>query len=73
MNTMCEVQAWLNECKSVGIEPDMSRQLLAAMEREERLREALAMVRKDKWFPAMLEQTRVAVMNVIRNDYQEEK
>jgi hypothetical protein len=39
--TFDEVMHWLDECNSVGIEPDMARQLLATMQREAELREAM--------------------------------
>ncbi len=36
-----EIEHWLTECNTVGIEPDMARQLAATMRENERLREAL--------------------------------
>lgn len=36
-----ELMEWINECNSVGIEQDMARQLIATMQREAKLRDAL--------------------------------
>lgn len=36
-----DIQRWLNDCRSVGIESDMARQLIAALEENERLLEEI--------------------------------
>lgn len=39
--TIEEVRSWLNDCNSVGIEPDMAWQLERSMRRESKLYDAL--------------------------------
>lgn len=67
--TEAEVMEWLNECNVVGIEPDMARQLLAAMQHEAKLNEAL---RRVAHACQSLSEAEIVAMDVLRSEYSNE-